>query len=95
MALTSHLEYLKFHYPLVHMVIQALICTNYTSTGAHTNLKAPWGIHKLKSTSASYTNNVEPMRRNYKSIGVAYNKKGENKCIIIISAPMLFSFMYA
>jgi hypothetical protein len=34
-------------------------------------------VHKLKSIAASYTNNVELVRRNYKSINVAYNKKGE------------------
>jgi hypothetical protein len=30
----------------------------------------------LESLGVAYTNNAEPMCKNYKSIGVAYNKMG-------------------
>jgi len=35
------------------------------------------GLQKLKRTRASYTNNVEPMCRNYKSKGALHTKKKE------------------
>jgi hypothetical protein len=48
---------------------------NYTSTGVYITCKSIGALTDLESTGVAYTNNVEPMCKNYKSISVAYNKK--------------------
>jgi hypothetical protein len=48
---------------------------------------------KLESPGVSYTNNVEPMHKNYKSIGVAYNKTMNLMCNNYNSIDA-FYFMY-
>jgi hypothetical protein len=47
---------------------------NYTSTRVSIKFKSTGALTDLESTDVAYTNNAEPMRNNYKSIGAAYNK---------------------